>query len=733
MSNDESKEEKPEEEEFEPFSVILARDLIFMDWTVQFGGQLLGIGLAILLGFIMGAKVFNDLFTPGDTINLTSYILVYVGTFIAVVGLSVYYILKLGIRINSPKKIASNKLNILKIALFGFVFILGMSNIYTKFLQPAAQKIAGIESNIEQINGSPSNGNTSVPQVDYKTNDYIIYIGAILLASAVFALLYAGIMYSINKKVNTMDGVAVSTATILLMFYLLSQFSMPQYLVTAFQEQSYTLLIPFLTDLFYFLVVSLVIILVYHLSRRIELAMILLFLGFGFGYDTSNVFEFIVILKWDFPDKSHISSILINIMKTLQTIGLYGMIIYPIIFYRDTVSFAKKTWKTLRKQGVALLVFFVVILLIEVILQFIFQFLGILFSLIIFIVLVGLVNKLITKRYGAQSYTGLMKTMTQATLQMTDPVVPPLKKQATFLEKKLRKRRITILTLSTGIPVIIYFGVMYLATAITSQTLTGTSIFLYTAVPISIGVIAFAIAFFFVKNPISRGRFKYQYPLKIVGLLGGIIYFFVALNNLVYNNVGYYPLIALFFVPMIIIPTMRKDNLGSLILTLAGDNTETALKELVLRKNLDMGKIEESLDESPAFLKIWLALVLTKRGESAQTNTKLITMLDSSYPIERATAAICLLYQNNEDTLEGIIKILENDRDPKVRDSIAYGIRYYKNLPEEIYKRVIDSQHYEDDSVVLETLKKTIAELDMRFATKGEEEEIELEEYLEEI
>ena len=41
-----------EEEDFESLSVILARDLIFMDWMVNFGGQMLGIVLAILLGFI---------------------------------------------------------------------------------------------------------------------------------------------------------------------------------------------------------------------------------------------------------------------------------------------------------------------------------------------------------------------------------------------------------------------------------------------------------------------------------------------------------------------------------------------------------------------------------------------------------------------------------------------------------------------------------------------------------
>ncbi len=733
MSTDGIKETEPEEEKFESFSIILARDLIFMDWTVQFGGQLLGILLAILLGFIVGTNVFSDLFGQSENINPLSYILIYVGTMIAVVGLCVYYFIKLGIKINSPKKIAGNKLNILKIAFFGFSFILGLSFLYNSYLQPAANKIAGI-INRNDPNPNPSDPSTPVVQIDWKaTNEYIFLLGAIILSTAIFALLYAGIMYSINKKVNTLDGVAVAAAVILLMFYLLSQFSIPQYLIPAFQEKSFSLLLPFLTDLFYYLIVSLVTILVYHLSRRIELTIIILFLGFGFGYETSNIFEFLIILKWGFPKDSYISSTLIDIMKNLQIAGLFGMGLYPIIFYRDTISFAKKTWKTFKKQGVAILLFFIAIMLIEVILQFIFQFLGIIFSLIIFIVLVGLVNSLITKRYGAQSYTSLMKTMTQATLQMTDPIVPTLRKQSSFLEKKLLRKRILILTLSTGIPVIIYFVLMYLATAITSQTLTGTSIFLFTAVPISIGVIAFAISFFYVKNPIPRGRFKYQYPLKVVGLIGGIIYFFVAINNLVYNNVGYYPLIAIFFIPMIIIPLFQRDNLGTLILTLAGDNTDTALKELVLRKDLDISKIEENLKRSPEFIRIWLALVLTKRNESVQTNLNLVSMLDSNFSFERATAAMCLLYLKDQETLERLVSILENDRDPKVRDSIAYGIRYVDNLPEHIYKRIIDSQHYEDDSRVLETIKKTLVELDMKFASEEEEEEIELEEYFEEI
>ena len=103
-------------------------------------------------------------------------------------------------------------------------------------------------------------------------------------------------------------------------------------------------------------------------------------------------------------------------------------------------------------------------------------------------------------------------------------------------------------------------------------------------------------------------------------------------------------------------------------------------------------------------------------------------MLTSSFPLERATGALCLLYLNDEETVERIINILENDVDPRVRDAIAYGLRYYEELPEEIYKRVIDSQHYEDDAKVLETIKQTLSILDERFSPEMKEEEVLLEE-----
>ena len=64
----ENKEKQLKEEQYVPFSVILGRDLIFMDWTVQFGSQMLGLLVGGILGFIFGIKVFA-IFTGSLTAN----------------------------------------------------------------------------------------------------------------------------------------------------------------------------------------------------------------------------------------------------------------------------------------------------------------------------------------------------------------------------------------------------------------------------------------------------------------------------------------------------------------------------------------------------------------------------------------------------------------------------------------------------------------------------------------
>ncbi|MFW9852241.1 MAG: HEAT repeat domain-containing protein, partial [Candidatus Thorarchaeota archaeon] len=700
----------------------------------QFGGQLLGLLVGVIVGFIVGVNVFSEILS-GESINATVYLVLQVGIGLAVIGLSIYYIQKLGIRINHPKKISSNKMNITKIAFFGISFILGIAYLYGGYLAPAAHKIAGIlpPENGENGNGGENGGGT----VDFNTtNEYIMLLVIIMLTTAIFALLYAGIVYSINMKVRTKVGVAVGSAVILLTFYLLSQFSISEYLLKAFTEKSYSLILVFLTDCLYYLLVALITILVYHQSRRIELSIIVLFLGFTFGYGSpTNIILQIIALKWGFPNFSDnittISDVLARTLEGLEYAGLFGMIIYPIIFYKDTIKFGKQFWDTTKKQGLALLLFTLVVAAIEILIQFLGFILNSIFIiLIIFIGLVFVVNMLITSKYGKQSYTALLTSMSQATLQMSESVIPSLEKQVKLLERKTKRRNIIKIISGTTVPVVLYFLIMYVTTAITSQTSIGESIFLFTALPISIVIISFATTFFFVRDPLIKSHFSY--PLKALGLIGSVIYFIYACYNLVYNNMGVYPVITIFFIPLIIIPIFTKKKIGSLLLTLAGENKPRALRELINRKDLDLNHFEKSFYKSPAIFKIYLALILTKRGEKTSTIQNAISMLTSNFPIERAAGALVLLYLNDLETLEGVVKLLENDIDPRVRDSIAYGLRYFKDLPEEIYKRVIDSQHYEDDSKVLETLKQTISILDQSFH-KTEEEEHLKEEYMEEI
>ena len=722
------------EKEYTSFSVILGRDLIFMDWTVQFGGQLLGIIVGGLLGFLFGTNVFAELFSSSGSISASAYIAFQVGIGLAVLGLSLFFIYRMGIKINSPRKISGDKVNIIKIAFFGLSFIFGMSYLYNGHLSPAVNKIAGIQTPIN--NGGENGGTSEGGTVDFRTtNEYIILLMIIFLSAAIFALLYAGIVYSINNKVKTMTGVAIGSATILLTFYLLSQFSFSQYLLGAFQDGNYSLLLVFLTDAFYYIVVSLVTILVYHASRRIELSILILFLGFMFGYGESyNIVIQIITLKWGFPNLSDNittnSDIVARTLQGLEFAGLFGMVIYPILFYRDTIKFAKEFWRTAKFQGLALLLFVVVVFIIELLVQWVSQLLGIFLFLIVFIVLIGLINSIISSRYGKQSYTALLTAMTQATLQMSEAIIPDLDKQIGFLEKKHRRKQRLMITLGTIIPLIIYFLAMYITTAITAQTTTGTIIFLVLALPLSIGMISFAISFYLIKDPLIKNQ--YNYPIKAVGLIGGIVYFLYSLYGLVYNEPGYYPLIAIIFILLIVLPLTTKRKMGTLLLAMSGENKSKALKELLQRKDLDFKLLEDNFYQSPALLRIWIALIISKRGESVKIIQDLISMLTSGFPLERATGALCLLYMNDEETLERIVKLLENDIDPRVRNAIAYGVRFYEDISEETYKRIIDSQHYEDDAKVLETLKQTISILDLRFS--GEEEEIGEEEVdLEEI
>ncbi|MHA1408418.1 MAG: hypothetical protein ACTSSG_13700 [Candidatus Heimdallarchaeaceae archaeon] len=402
----ENKEKQLKEEQYVPFSVILGRDLIFMDWMVQFGSQMLGLLVGGILGFIFGIKVFA-IFTGSLTAN--AYLIFQIGIILSAIALCVYSISKLGIKINSPKKIANNKLNIIKIAFFGLSFIFGISYLYNAQIAPAVHKAAGIvqpPGGSDGGDGGTSNGGS----IDFNTtNEYVMLLLTIVLATAIFALLYAGIIYSINTKINTLPGVAIGSSSILLTFFLLSQYSFSEYLFKAFQTKSYSLILVFLSDLLYYSIVSLVTILTYHLSRRVEISIIILFFGFIFGYGApSNVVLQIIALKWGFPNFSDgivtTADILTKTLESLEYAGLAGMIMFPLIFYRDTYSFFVQLWRTIKKEGTSLLIFSFVVLIIEIIVVIVSQYLGLFLSIVVFIVLVWLVNSVISSRYGKQSY-----------------------------------------------------------------------------------------------------------------------------------------------------------------------------------------------------------------------------------------------------------------------------------------------------------------------------------------
>ena len=76
--DDQVANEEATEDVFTPFSVLLARDLIFMDWTIQFGGQLLGLLVGVILGFLFGAQMGAMFgFGDSDTIEFSAYLAIH--------------------------------------------------------------------------------------------------------------------------------------------------------------------------------------------------------------------------------------------------------------------------------------------------------------------------------------------------------------------------------------------------------------------------------------------------------------------------------------------------------------------------------------------------------------------------------------------------------------------------------------------------------------------------------
>ncbi|MHA1852002.1 MAG: hypothetical protein ACTSUF_00665 [Candidatus Heimdallarchaeaceae archaeon] len=702
-----------------PFGVILGRDLIFMDWTVQFGGQILGIILGALLAGIFGVNLFK-LFTPSEdnTVPADSYLFLEIGTALCVIALSLYYINKLGIQLNRPRSIASNKLNILKVVLFAFSFIFGLAYLYNSHLAPCLNKISGV-----QPPNNGTSGDSEGAYVDFKTTNQLVSLFLMLaILIGVYALLYAGLIYSLNKKVNTMDGVAIITPAILLTFNMLSQYSIRENLLKG-------QIVLFLGEFAYFFAISVISIIAYHLSRRIELSIITLFIGYSFGYRSpSNIFTIIITLKWGFPNLSDginsTSDVLAKGLESIEYAALAGMVVLPLIFYRDTISFFKKTWETIRYQGLRIIFFLAAVLAIEVTITFLYQYLSFIFAFFAFIILVGVVNSFITSQYGSQSYAALLTTITQATIQLNSPFIPSFDTQTQYLERHQKKRQKMAIILGTIIPVILYFLIMYITTAITSDLSVGEIMFFVLVIPLTIGIVAFAITYFFVKDPLIKDYFTYS--IKTIALIGGVIYYLSIIHNLEYGEIGTYPLLALLYLPMIYIPIKAKKSFADLLFYLAGENQNKALKELSLREDIDYKVVSDNLYAAPSFLKIWLALLLTKRL-GADAEDSLSPMIISEFPAQRITATICLLYLQKSDYYERFIKILEDDDNPDVRKAVAYGFRYATNLSSELYGRLIDAQHYEENPDVLAALKDTVAHLDEYFA-KNEEKREELEE-----
>jgi len=250
------KVQKEKEEEFTPLNVVLGRYLIFMDWTIQFGSQLLGIIVGAIIGALFGINVFT-LFSPSEnnTVSAKPYLFFEIGIILCVIAFSAYYIVRMRIPLNAPKKIARNKWNIIKISILAFAIIFTMAYLYNVHIAPAVYKISGVTPP-----GQGGGGDQNEPAtVEFNTlNEYITLLITITLGYAVFALLYAGILYSISRVVRTIDGVAILAPAILLTFNIVSQ-SINLYLLKGKW-------LIFLSELAYFLVIAFATILVYHLS-----------------------------------------------------------------------------------------------------------------------------------------------------------------------------------------------------------------------------------------------------------------------------------------------------------------------------------------------------------------------------------------------------------------------------------------------------------------------------------
>ncbi|UJG44923.1 MAG: hypothetical protein K9W46_07010 [Candidatus Heimdallarchaeum endolithica] len=776
------------EESFTKFSVILGRDLIFLDWTVNFGGQILGLVVGLLLGVIFGAKM-GTLFNIDVPVDISAYIALQVGILLSITSLTIYYLSKLGIKVNSPKSIASKKLLLLKTIMFAFSAIFALSYLFNSHIFPF------IYANYSSIKppepgqtgtGDGGEGNTvDIPT----TNHYIVLIALIVLVAASYALLYAGLFYSFNKKANTMTGVAIMVSTIMAALTLLSQNQSVQKLIDGE-------IMAFLTDFAYFFLVALIAILSYHMCKRIELSLIIMYIGFIFGFGApSNAVSQIIALKWGFPNFSDginsTSDVITRTLELIEYVSLFGIVVYPLIFYKDTISALKELKKMYRlpfllikflgliiitpfkiifkpkilvhfyngvkqivideekrnisfkklktklseefkaitsSEGFSVTLFAAVLILIEVTILFLANLLGIFLYFIAFLILIGIVNSIITSKYGAASYTAMFSALTESSLSVS-PLVPDINVQIKFLEYKKKQLEKTKISVGTLIPVFAYYIIAYITTAITKDTSLLTILFLMILVPISLALASFSISFFYVKKPLIKEI--YTYPLRFFYFLGLIVYFSISVYRLIYNQIGLFPAFSLLYLVLIYITFSKRSKLSELILFLGTEKRDRAFNELICKKNLNIDVLLQNLDDTPSYLSFWISAILIKRNKK-EVITYLKDLLKQDYKYQRVIGALSLLYLNEYDFLEELVNLLENDPDPYLREAIAYGLRYCKDMKIDIYKRIIDAQHYEDNSKVLVRLKETISILDRYFANKERKEE-EMEELVEVI
>ncbi len=728
-SYNDKKDEKGDDKQTK-MSVILGRDLVFIHWGVIFGSNILSLFVGGILGVILGINFFSLFIANPSSEAFTLYLF---SILLCIVGLSLFYSRRIGVRINSADGKEKNRLNLLKVLFFALSWTLGLSFTYNNWVAPWLGKMYE-DPGAGNGNGGGDGVDDGGGGIDFgTTDDIIIAYTMMVLSVAMVALLYAGVIYGFAKRINIPVPVAIAIAVSMMTITLISSQAVPAIMFSLFEGKY----VRFMFELLLYLLMSIVIILSYHMSKRIELSIIVLFIGLYFTMNApdGSIINVLIALKYGFPNLSDgittTSDVLTLIVRNSQIAGFFAMILYPLIFYRDMAKFGKNLFITFKNHGKGIILFFLVFFLIEIIITFlvILQ-LGFLVYIIVLMLLIFVFNKLIQAKYGKFSHTGQLAAM-QSAFQVSEPLFTKFEQQKELLEKSFRKDdRLAIGTL-TVIPVILYYTIMYITTALTTNATTDEKVFIIIIIPLSIAVAAFSTALFYVKNPIMKEQFNY--PLKAVSIIGFVMYYLLALEKMVYNEIGVFPIISMFYGLLVLLTIKRRKSLGYLIFHLPSDDKKKVLKELLTRKDLPLNMLEEYLYDIPPFLKAPVVTVMTKRDRTNQNvNKELEVMIKSEFPYIRALAALNILYQDLEQTEEEVketnyskfIEKLENDPHPDVRKAIAYGLRHAKRINEQEFRNLIDTQHYEENREVHEMTKQTIMMLEKKFMKKEDEKNL---------